>query len=114
VIDTGADGTFVLFQHFVRLHLAQQHDTSKLGTGERSIGSTVQGDTEMRSITASLIVIGDLFISEVIGLMAPDRNAFADNDSDGLIGSHILANFVVYLDYARNHIILEDPPGAKR
>ena len=105
VIDIGSGGALALHAPFVaqeHLPLADQKTIRAIGGG--GTGGKVTG----RMGRISELRIGKFQIADTPTLFSEDKGgAFASRELQGNIGGQILTKFKVFLDYARDRIILE-------
>jgi hypothetical protein len=111
VIDIGSGGALALHAPFVaqeHLPLADQKTIREIGGG--GTGGKVIG--RMGSIAE--LRIGKFQIADTPTLFSEDKGgAFASRELQGNIGGQILTKFKVFLDYARDRIILEPNASLK-
>ena len=102
VLDTGGEGTFMLFDYFVRRY----PDALKKGTfgGDDARMQGVGGAFATRRYRAT-VSLGKVDFTDVDGYVVTSAGAY-DAPEDGLIGSSFLRLFDVWLDYATSHVYL--------
>jgi hypothetical protein len=105
VIDVGSGASLALHRPFVeqeRLPGPAQKTIRAMGGG--GVGGKVTG----RSGRIAELKLGKFQIENPHTLFSEDRSgAFAGSEIQGNIGAQIISKFTVFLDYARNRIILE-------
>jgi predicted aspartyl protease len=102
VLDTGGEGSFVLFDYFARRY----PDALKKGAysdGASMLG--VGGAFSTRGYRAASLTVGRLMFTNVDGYLVTTGGAF-EGEEDGLIGSSFLRLFDVWLDYTTSHVYL--------
>jgi aspartyl protease/PDZ domain-containing protein len=111
VIDIGSGGALALHAPFVaqeHLPLADQKTIREIGGG--GTGGKVTG----RMGRIAELRIGKFHIADTPTLFSEDKGgAFASRELQGNIGGQILTKFKVFLDYARDRIILEPNASLK-
>jgi len=111
VVDVGSGACLALHSPFVeqqRLLEAPQKTIKSLGGG--GAGGRVTG----RAGRIAELKIGKFQIENPLVLFSQDKaGAFASSEPQGNIGQQILSKFTVFLDYARDRIILEPNAGFK-
>jgi len=73
-------------------------------------GSGVGGSILFRALPAKRLSLGTLEFSDAAGVEALSADALGFDNEDGLIGSDLLKQFTLYLDYASNRIYLQSSP----
>jgi aspartyl protease len=111
VIDVGSGGSLALHRPFVeqeRLLGSTQKTIRALGGG--GVGGKVTG----RSGRIAELKLGKFQIENPLTLFSEDQSgAFANSEIQGNIGAQIISKFTVFLDYARDRIILEPNTSLK-
>jgi len=107
ILDTGAAFSYVVFQRFVREHpeLFEPAPAALVRSG-----SGVGGSILFRALPAKRLSLGTLEFSDAAGVEALSADALGFDNEDGLIGSDLLKQFTLYLDYASNRIYLQSSP----
>jgi hypothetical protein len=107
-IDSGLDGSVVVYHPFVKAH-------GLLDAGLKTIETTGMGiEHEARYLSGRVEVfkVGDFSFENVIASFATEgTGAEGDTEIAGLIGGEVLRRFKVIYDYSRGEIILE--PNAR-
>jgi len=105
ILDTGAEFSLVLFQHFTRAH---PDVATPLGHSVRS-GAGIGGVMAYRTLVAQRLTLGPVMFEALPSVEALSQNALGFDDEDGLVGSDVLRRFTMYLDYASNRVWLAYP-----
>jgi clan AA aspartic protease (TIGR02281 family) len=105
ILDTGAAFSFVLFQRFTRAHPESSHP----GHGGVRYVTGVGGKVAFRPIETKRITLGSLEFDDAAGIEALSPYALGFDTQDGLIGSDILKQFTLYLDYGASRVYLAPP-----
>jgi hypothetical protein len=103
MIDTGFDGTTTLFAPFIKAH-------NLLQPNEKAIGTTRTGLGQSKGVTSRIerfTFAGFSFRNVITNFLMEEKGSEADTDVAGLIGSAVLSEFKVILDYSRQEMILE-------
>lgn len=108
VIDTGADGSFLLFDYFVR----RFPERFNRGGAEVALWG-IGGAFTARTYQIHEILLGPLRFLNVIGYGIGGGNSYAGND-DGLIGSNFLRLFTLDLDFADGRMYLTPNTTGRR
>jgi predicted aspartyl protease len=104
-LDTGADGSFLLFDYFTRRNpsaLPQGPSTGFDGPGAQ-VG--VGGAFSTSLVFAGTIELGQFALPAVIGARVTSERSYAQ-DIDGVIGGKVLRWFTVGFDYAHERVYL--------
>lgn len=104
-LDTGSRGSLDLFAPFVEAHgLVARYGA----TVERIGGWGLGGPSRGYVARARSLKLGPVEIPEpVVGLSTQKTGAFAAKEVAGNVGYGVLSRFTVYLDYARQQVVLE-------
>lgn len=104
LIDTGASGTFMIFDAFVRKHPEALVDRGG-GDGRNNRYYGIGGDIETKPYQLSSVRIGPMNFTDFVGYRVMSTATYEGND-DGVIGAAFLNLFTVGLDYANNRVYL--------
>jgi len=104
-LDTGADGSFLLFDYFTRRNpsaLPQGPTTGFDGPGAQT---GVGGAFSTSLVLAGTIELGQFALPAVLGARVTSERSYAQ-DIDGVIGARVLRWFTVGFDYAHERVYL--------
>jgi len=114
VLDTGAFDLTV-FPGFAQRHSTDVEDQ---GLGRQlheridiSYRNTVVGDIEVVPTQLKRVALGPNNFNEYLGFVIPPDSPFAFEDTDGLLGYHLLRFFNLYFDYFHGQVTLQ-PNGS--
>jgi hypothetical protein len=102
VVDTGAPGTFLIFDHFARTHPEALREEDHF-RGVRMFG--IGGGFDTTPYRISSLRLGNVDFQQFIGYRVVEPGAYPGDD-DGVIGSTFLHLFTLGLDYANGRIYL--------
>jgi hypothetical protein len=105
VIDTGASGTFLIFDYFARRYPDALLDLGGGGGRDRRFRG-IGGSVQTEPYQLETIEFGGFKLHGFVGYRVTASAQFAIND-DGLIGSDLLRYFDLYTDYAHSRLYLE-------
>jgi predicted aspartyl protease len=103
VLDTGAPGTFLIFDHFARAHPEALRGQGEHYRGVRLLG--VGGGFDTTPYRISSLRLANVNFQQFIGYRVVEPGAYPGDD-DGVIGSTFLQLFTVGLDYTNGRIYL--------
>nr|MDP9106711.1 retroviral-like aspartic protease family protein [Candidatus Eremiobacteraeota bacterium] len=104
-LDTGASGSFLLFDYFTRRNpsaLPQGPTTGFDGPGAQT---GVGGPFSTSLVLAGTIELGTFALPAVLGARVTSERSYAQ-DIDGVIGDNVLRWFTVGFDYAHERVYL--------
>ncbi|MFN2459527.1 MAG: retropepsin-like aspartic protease [Candidatus Velthaea sp.] len=106
LLDTGASGTFLLFEYFARLHPEVLRDRAGAAgvAGPRTF-TGVGGTFTAEPYRIDELTLGGINFQQFVGYRVTSKGAYAVAQ-DGLIGTDFLHLFTVGLDYAHGHVDL--------
>jgi membrane-associated protease RseP (regulator of RpoE activity) len=102
-IDTGGDGTLVIYPRFVKRNRLSRSLTGGLKSEGRGAGGEQQRIT--RRIKGAKL--GSFIIEQPVASFAQDEDGVAGDGFDGILGGEILRRFKVVFDYSRRRMMLE-------
>lgn len=112
IVDTGSDGSLLLFNYFARRHgevLRLRLDDVVGPEPASNASSGIGGEFASRPYRLRDVRIGHFSISDLVADVVTSTDAYPQ-EADGLIGSDILQFFTVDLDYAAGRIFLRARP----
>jgi clan AA aspartic protease (TIGR02281 family) len=112
-IDTGASGTFLIFDYFARRHPEALRDYQAGGARSEPVQFYgIGGNFETRPYEIQSVELGNVRFRDFVGYRVMSDQSYSYN-SDGVIGSTFLRLFTLGLDYGNSRVYLV-PNGAAR
>jgi clan AA aspartic protease (TIGR02281 family) len=106
ILDTGAPGTFLIFDYFARRYPAALHDDHGLGAQRGPVlHYGIGGSFQARPFAIANLVLAGVDFTDVVGYLVTSRGSY-DFDGDGVIGAKFLGLFTVGLDYGNSSVYL--------
>jgi predicted aspartyl protease len=106
IIDTGAAGTFLLFDYFARRHPEVFRQPAPRDVHLYGVGGTFDTD----AWTIRHIHLGTMDLQGFTGYRVISKQSYS-GDEDGLIGYDLLRHFTVVLDYTNGRVFLTPNHG---
>ncbi len=113
LIDTGADGTLLIFDYFARRYPHSLVDGGGGGDERRAHLSGIGGPIEVRPYQLDQVQIGSVRFQNFVGYRVLERRAY-NGTTDGLIGARLLRYFTVWLDYTDSQVFLVPNADGRR
>ncbi len=104
VLDTGGTGTFLIFDHFARVHPEALRDEGRGAVSNPDLYG-IGGAIPARAYQIASLRLGNVNFTHFVGYRVTSASAYAGND-DGIIGSEFLRLFTLSLDYANSRVYL--------
>ncbi len=105
ILDTGAEFSLVLFQHFTHAH----PDLAIPLRASVRLGAAIGGAVAYRMLVPQRLILGSVVFEALPSTETVSPKALGFDDEDGLVGGDVLRRFTLYLDYATNHVWLGYP-----
>jgi predicted aspartyl protease len=106
ILDTGHDGTFMIFDYFARRHPDALRDEHNWGArSDPIVFYGVGGEFDTRPYVIANLQLSNLDFIDVLGYRVVSKGSYSE-DSDGLIGSSFMRLFTVGLDYGNSCVYL--------
>jgi clan AA aspartic protease (TIGR02281 family) len=104
-LDTGAAGTFMIFDAFARKHPEALVDKSGGGYLRNMRFTGIGGEIETRPYQLGSVKLGPINFIDYVGYRVMNARSY-EGDDDGLIGTDFLRLFTLGLDYAKSRVYL--------
>jgi predicted aspartyl protease len=104
ILDTGGDGTFMIFDYFARFH----PDAFKNQTSDQSSVRMqgIGGEFTVQRYSMSRIQFASAVFVNFVGYRIISKGAYESDEGDGVIGAGFLQLFTVSLDYVNSRVYL--------
>jgi predicted aspartyl protease len=104
-LDTGANGSFLLFDYFTRANPSALPNGPVAGLGDPGGHTGVGGAFSTSPVLAGSIQLGPFALPVIVGSRVTSELSYAQ-DIDGVIGAQVLRWFTVGFDYAHERVYL--------
>jgi len=105
LLDTGASGTFLIFDYFARRHPEALRDEGRGGNLRSVRLQGVGGDFDTQAYQIADLQLATIRFRDFTGFRVISNQSYAIN-RDGLIGTRFLHLFTLGLDYGNSRIYL--------
>jgi predicted aspartyl protease len=104
-LDTGANGSFLLFDYFMRANPSALPAGPVAGFGDPGGHTGVGGAFSTSPVVVGSIQLGPFSLPAIVGSRVTSERSYAQ-DIDGVIGAQVLRWFTVGFDYAHERVYL--------
>ena len=104
-LDTGANGSFLLFDYFTRRNPSALPQGPTTGFDGPGASTGVGGAFSTSYVFAGAIELGQFTLPAVLGARVTSERSYTQ-DIDGVIGAKVLRWFTVGFDYAHERVYL--------
>jgi predicted aspartyl protease len=104
-LDTGANGSFLLFDYFMRANPSALPDGPVAGFGDPGAHTGVGGAFSTSPVLVGSLQLGSFALPAIVGSRVTSERSYAQ-DIDGVIGAQVLRWFTVGFDYAHERVYL--------